>query len=95
MKLNDLMEKIIPKAIDARILNPISNNNYLDKKILAGIFNSKAILLEGLYIKISAVNEGLDVEIYDGETLDSKYTVVLPEDSSVEIMRVRKTKIFE
>ncbi len=95
MKLNELIDKIIPKAIEARILNPISNNNYLDKKILAGIFNSQVISLEGLYIKVSASNEGLDIEIYDGEALDGKYTVVLPEDSSVEIMRTRKTKIFE
>lgn len=95
MKLTDLIDKIIPRAIDARILNPISNNNYLDKKILAGIFNSQIISLEELYIKISAADGGLDVEIYDGDAIDGKYTVVLPEDSSVEIMRARKTKIFE
>ncbi len=95
MKLTDLERKIIPKAINARVLNPISNNDDLDYRILKGIFETQVISLEGLYIKLGASKEGLSVIIFDGDNIEQKYDVALPEGSSVEIRKPKKTKIFE
>lgn len=95
MKLTELQKKLVPKAIEARVLNPISNNNDLDYRILAGIFESQVISLQSLLIKLSSSKKGIEVEIYDGDVLDSKYTVELPDGSNVQIKKAKKTKIFE
>lgn len=95
MKLDNLKRKIIPKAINARVLNPISNNDDLDYRILKGIFDTQVISLEGLYIKLGASKEGLGVIIFDGDNIEQKYEVSLPEGSSVQIRKPKKTKIFE
>lgn len=95
MRLIDLQRKIIPKAIEGRVLNPISNNDDLDIRLLSGIFESQAVNLEGLYIKLSNSEDGIWVQIYDGDTLEKEYNVQLPDGSNVEIKRKKKTKIFE
>lgn len=95
MKLTELQKKLVPKAIEARVINPISNNNDLDYRILAGLFESQVISLQGLLIKLGSSKKGIEVEIYDGDILDSKYTVELPEGSNVQIRKSKKTKIFE
>ena len=95
MKLTNLQRKIIPKAINARVLNPISNNDDLDYRILKGIFETQVVSLEELYIKLGASNNGLSVIIYDGDNIEQKYEVQLPEGSSVEIRKAKKSKIFE
>ena len=95
MNLTKLQRKIIPKAIDARVLNPISNNDDLDYRLLKGIFETQVVSLEGLSIKLSAENEGIGVLIYDGDNVEQKYEVKLPEGSSIQIKRAKKTKIFE
>ncbi len=95
MKLTNLEKKLIPKAIEGRVLNPISNNDDLDYRLLKGIFDTQVISLEALYIRLTACDEGIKVKIYDGENCESQYIVELPEGSSVEIKRTKKTKIFE
>ena len=95
MKLTNLERMIIPKAINARVLNPISNNDDLDYRILKGIFETQVISLEGLYIKLGASKDGLSVIIFDGDNIEQKYEVPLPEGSSVQIRKSKKAKIFE
>ena len=94
MNLNEIEEKVVPKAIKTRVLEPISNNDILDYRILKGIFDSDTISLENLYIKLSSNQNIINVEIYDGDVLERKYDVVLPEGASVQIRKSRKMKIF-
>ncbi len=95
MKLTNLERKLIPKAIEGRVLNPISNNDDLDYRLLKGIFDTQVISLESLNIMLNICNEGIKVRIYDGDNCEAEYVVELPEGSSVEIKRTKKTKIFE
>ena len=67
MKLTDIEKKLIPKAINARVINPISNNDDLDYRLLKGIFDSQVVTMEGLSIRLSACEEGINVEIFDRE----------------------------
>lgn len=94
MKLADIEEKLIPKAIEYNVIAPVSNNNIIDYRILKGIFNSQVVNLENLLIKLSSINGQLNVEIYDGDILDSSYGVDLPEGSTIEIKKSKKMKIF-
>lgn len=95
MKLTDIERKIIPKAINARVLNPISNNDELDYKLLKGIFECDAVSLEGLYIKLGVCDEGIMVTILDGDNVEKEYVARLPEGSNVQIRKTKKSKIFE
>ncbi len=95
MKLLEIQKMIIPKAIEARVLNPISNNDELDYRLLKGIFELQTVSLEGLYIKLSASNDGIIATIYDGDNVESEYIVKLPEGSDVQIRKTKKTRIFE
>jgi hypothetical protein len=95
IKLDDIKEILIPKAIRAEVIQPISNNDLLDYRILKGLFNSQVVLLEKLTIKLSSSDNKIHVEIYDGDMIDQKYDVPVPEGSDVEIRTTRKIKIFE
>ena len=94
MKLNELEEKIIPKAIRLNVIAPIANSNTLDYRILKGIFDSQVVSLENLSIKLSSLRNKIHVELYDGEMLDGSYDVDLPEGSTIEIRRSKKMRIF-
>ena len=95
MKLNKIKEKIIPKAINSNVIAPVSNNDDIDSRILKGIFDSKTVNLENLYIRLSSTDNMLHVELYDNDILEKKYDVILPEGSQIEIRKTRRTKIFE
>ena len=95
IKLDDIKEILIPKAIKAEVIQPISNNDLLDYRILKGIFNSQVVLLEKLTIKLTSSDNKIHVEIYDGDMIDQRYDVPVPEGSDVEIRTTRKIKIFE
>ena len=95
MNLNEIIEKAIPKAIKLHVISPISNNNILDYRILKGIFDTQVISLENLYIRISFEGGKLNVELLDGDVVDRKYDVQLPDGADVEIRSSRRTKIFE
>ena len=95
MNLNSLKEKVIIKAIKYNIIAPISNNDILDYRILKGLFDSQIVNLENLSIKLSSNENRINVELYDGDMLEASYDVVLPEGSSIEIIRSKRMKIFE
>ena len=95
MKLNKIKEKIIPIAINNNVIAPVSNNDDIDSRILKGIFDSKTVNLENLYIKLSSTDNVLHVEIFDNDSLEKKCDCILPEVSQIEIRKTRRTKIFE
>ncbi len=85
---------MIPLAIKHNVLAPISNNDKLDYKILKGLFDSQVVALDNLTIKLASRENIIKVELYEGNTLDRSYNVVLPEGSNIEIRKTKKTKIF-
>ena len=86
---------MIPKAINAGIIAPVSNNDEIDYRLLKGIFDSQTLALENLYIKLASQDNMIHVEIYDNDVLETQYNVILPEGSEIEIRKSRRTKIFE
>lgn len=94
MNLERLKEILIPLAIKHNVLAPISNNDKLDYKILKGLFDSQVVALDNLTIKLASRENVINVELYEGNTLDRSYNVVLPEGSNIEIRKTKKTKIF-
>lgn len=95
MNLNSLKEKAIIKAANYNVIAPISNNDRLDYKILKGIFDSQTVNLSNLSIRLGSTLNRINVELYEGDILENSYDVVLPEGSSIEIIKSKKMKIFE
>ena len=94
MKMNSIEEKLLKKALDYEVLVPVADNNIFDIRILKGIFNSQAICIEKLGIRISANENKLIVELFDGDVMDNRYEVLLPEGSIVEVKRTKIMRIF-
>lgn len=95
MNLYELEEKAIPKAIKYHVIAPVSNNDSLDYRLLRGIFTSQVMSLENLYIKLSAEENRINVELSDADMLEKRYNVILPEGSNIEIRKSKRTRIFE
>ena len=94
INLNEIEEKVIPKAIRYHVIEPISNNDMLDYRILKGIFDSDAISLENLYIRLSSRENIIKIELFEGDSLERTYEITLPEGSSIQIRKAKKMKIF-
>lgn len=94
INLNEIEEKVVPKAIKYHVIEPVSNNDILDYRILKGIFDSDVISLESLYIRLSSTQNIINVELYEGDTLERKYDITLPEGSNIQIRKSKKMKIF-
>ena len=95
MNLYELEEKAIPKAIKCHVIAPVYNNDSLDYRLLRGIFTSQVVSLENLYIKLSAEENRINVELFDTDMLEKRYNVILPEGSNIEIRKSKRTRIFE
>lgn len=95
MNLYELEEKAIPKAIKYHVIAPVSNNDTLDYRILRGIFTSQVISLENLYVKLSAEENRINIELSDSDMVEKRYNVILPEGSNIEIRKSKRTRIFE
>lgn len=94
MNLDEIEEKLIAKAINHKVIAPVSNNDLLDYRLLKGIFDSQIINMQNLYIKLSSNENSIKVEIYDGDMVENTYEVSLPEGSTIEIRKSKKMKIF-
>lgn len=94
MRLNSIEEKLLKKALDYEVLVPIAENDTFDIRILKGIFNSQAICIEKLGIRVSANDNKLIVELFDSDVMDNRYEVQLPEGSIVEVKRTKIMRIF-
>ena len=91
----DLEKNTIKKCIEKNIITPISNNPETDYLLLKSIFETKNISIESLSIKLNVQDGKLISEIYDGDILDSKNEVELPQGSNIHLRKTKKVKIFD
>lgn len=98
--LRSIEDKIIQKAIDYDVLNPVSNIPIIDNRILRGIFETQVPNFETLCIRLTLADNtkqnlnGINVELFDGEIKDREYFAQTPEGSDIKIKRTKKTKIL-
>lgn len=94
LKLKTCERKVVVKGIKCGIINPVSNIDDLDYRILRGIFQSETSDLSSLSIEVSKEYNGLNVEMFDGDVHDKTYLAETPKDSDIEVRKVKKYKIF-
>lgn len=94
LDLRKIEEALIPVAIETGAIEPVSDNDRLDYRILRGIFDCKTMRMEDLLIRLTSGRNTIHVEIFDDDELLQKYDVILPDGSTIEIRKTRKLKIF-
>jgi len=93
-KLKTIARKAIAKGIKMGVINPVSNVDELDYRILRGIFETENSNLESLSIEVNKEFNSLQIQMFDGEVHDKTYYADTPRDSEIEVRKVKKYKIF-
>ena len=76
------------------VINPVSNVDELDYRILRGIFETENSNLESLSIEVNKEFNSLQIQMFDGEVHDKTYYADTPRDSEIEVRKVKKYKIL-
>ena len=94
-KYNETINVLMDLIIDNKIIDLGLKNKELNKEVLRFLFNNEIIQLNSIVIKIKYIEDRkIEVEYYDGDILEHKEVLNLPEDEEVVSKKVRKIKIF-
>lgn len=77
----EIINIIIKKAEELKVLEKISNNDEYNKSILEEIFNTRIITLENIFVQIVEEDEKMFVQYFDGNILESKKEIDFKENS--------------
>lgn len=91
-KLNqDIIDSIIKKAEELKVLENISSNKEYNKIVLEEIFNTRIITLENISVQIIQEDGKMLVQYFDGNILESKKEIQI-KDNSIKLRK--KIKLF-
>lgn len=87
----EIINVIIKKAEELKVLEKISNNDEYNKSILEEIFNTRIITLENIFIQIIEEDGKMFVQYFDGNILESKKEIDIKENS---VKLKKRLKLF-
>lgn len=95
-KLEKTEEMVIQKAITLKVLEPITQDEILNTKILKNIFKLRVLELENLELKMNKKdNTTMEVEFIDGESIETTITIKEKEFTKAQNIRwKKKVKLF-
>lgn len=88
----EIVNIIIEKAEELKVLEKISNNEDHNKIILEEIFNTRVITLENIHIQLVEEDGKNFVQYYDGNVLENKKEIEIGENSGIKLRK--KIKLF-
>lgn len=88
----EIVNIIIKKAEELKVLEKVSNNEDFNKIILEEIFNTKAITLENVYIQLVEEDGKKVVKYYDVNVLENKKEIEIVANSGIKLKK--KIKLF-
>ncbi len=83
--IDDVLEKIINKSIDLKVIAKISENDETNYEILKNIFNVRIIKLENAYLKITKEKEKYFLQIFDENIFEEKVEIQDPIDLNIKL----------
>ena len=92
--LKPVIEKLLDKAEELKIIQKISNNTEIRYKIWEHIFTIRAIKLEDLSIKLTKDKEQYSLQIFDENIFEEKVPLTNIQDK-IDLKLNKKIKIFE
>lgn len=92
--LNQIVETLIKKAYDLKIINIITNEKEVNSEIIKRILQTKIISLENIIIELNPNEQTLETNIYDGDIFEKK--VVISEFKQKQIIAKfgKKMRVF-
>lgn len=92
--LDRINGKILAKLLETKIMNPITKDLETDIGIMKPIFDTRILNLSNITVSIKKLPEQnrLEIDIYDGSTLELEFTI--ENLNKVEIKNKKKVKIF-
>ena len=92
--LKPVIEKLLDKAEELKIIQKISNNTEIRYKNWKHIFTIRAIKLEDLSIKLTKDKEQYSLQIFDENIFEEKVPLINIQDK-IDLKLNKKIKIFE
>ena len=83
--INEVLEVIINKAIDFKVLEKISENNETNNEVLKNIFKVRIIKLEKTYLKITKEKDKYFVQIFDENIFEERIEIQKPVDLNIKL----------
>ena len=83
--INEVLEVIINKAIDFKVLEKISENNETNNEVLKNIFKVRIIKLEKAYLKITKEKDKYFVQIFDENIFEERIEIQKPVDLNIKL----------
>lgn len=88
----EIVNIIIKKSEELKVLEKISSNEECNEIILEGIFNTRVITLENIHIQLVEEEGKKFVQYYDGNVLENKKEIEIVRNSGVKSKK--KVKLF-
>ena len=93
-EINKITNVLIKQAINMKVINQISIIDQVNNEIIKNIFYSRIISLEDINIKITKEKNGLYLELYDENILESKVKLNEITKEELKIKLNKKVKLF-
>lgn len=91
-QINQVIELIIDKAINFKVMEKVSNNKKTNYEILKNVFYIRIIKLEDAYLKITEEKDKYFLQIFDENIFEEKIEISKPE--GLEIKKNKKISIW-
>lgn len=91
-QINQVIELIIDKAINFKVMEQVSNNKKTNYEILKNVFYIRIIKLEDAYLKITDEKDKYFLQIFDENIFEEKIEISRPE--GLEIKKNKKISIW-
>lgn len=93
-KWEDVCIELIEKLLDNNIIDVMAENGKLNYDIVKYILSTKIMKIENIHIKMTKFNNKLEIEYYDGNTIEHKVEMETSEISNIKIKSERRIKLF-
>ena len=95
INLEDVQKTLYTKACNLKIIEIMHKNINFNTEILHEILNTKIVNLEEIEVKVYLEANLLQIEVYEGEMLEGKRTMKIPEGKEEFAIKLdKKIKLF-
>lgn len=93
-KWEDVCIELIEKLLDNNVIDVMAEDGKLNYDIVKYILLSKIMRIENINIKMTKYNNKIEVEYYDGNTIEDKSEIEVKELKNIRIKSERRIKLF-
>lgn len=92
--LDKLEQELLNKAYELKAVNIIANESSINKKIIENILLTKIISMENISIELIEKENGLEVQIYDGDIYEKSFVINKYNKNMILVKLKKRIKYF-